>query len=646
MLGYAIQKSHGYSWPPATHKSMDKKGLLDTAGETAPAFMALVRDGDKVKRLDFVNNQGKAVKEFNAVCGEGKKYKVGALTRNLGTVSAVATASALEFEHYGHDVYELWTNYLQQQGHYKKVSHTEADAGMLTVAERTRIRKANLAKLDADIKDMKSEQLFQNYYFEAVFVRKDTGALALRGIGHHRSLDAAAKSYRNQAAAYINTDQPFTSVFYSREGGAFYCSDGDMEQLSCQRALGYALRAYRFKRGPVTPSKRVYFDYSTPDHEARFFAIVKDTKTEEVKKYNLTMRDQGKAQRQFNKLTKEENKIGALGYSHRSSARWVQYKSSSKQYADLDVALAQFAQRRLGMFKGKFSLAAAELLTTKARAAELKATKDAYLKGADANKKFRQSVEAFRASQPGLASRYAQAIRYSVFSVRIGSSYNTNFQRQFRIVNKAAWSYAGLLKGAANRLLAVSNVEVAQAKNARRVAKDRYGRAETIAGNFEHIVVLGLGTPKVLFTSHNLTASANSQALLGWIWRNLDPSGARHRWFMESRADILKYHAWKYTAAQAPTEDKKDYFKSFAVFEDRDSGKFTVETCAGTESSNKAADVAKASKACVAQFQKDVNPVRSEKNVRGFFISGTQFIFSKYEDTRDGNDMNKGEIPA
>jgi hypothetical protein len=157
MFGYAVQKSHAYSWPPATNKAMDKKGLLDTTGQAPAGFMALVKDGDSVKRLDFVNNQAKAIKEFNAICGEGKKYKVGALTRNLGTVSAVATASALEFEHYGHDVYELWTTWLQQQGHYKKCAHTEADAGMLTVAERTRSRKAGLAKLDADIKDMKSE---------------------------------------------------------------------------------------------------------------------------------------------------------------------------------------------------------------------------------------------------------------------------------------------------------------------------------------------------------------------------------------------------------------------------------------------------------------------------------------------------------
>lgn len=157
MFGYAVQRASSYSTPPTTNVAMDKKGLLDTSGQAPAGFMALVKDGDKVKRVDFVNNQGKAVKEFNALCGEGKKYKVGVLTRNLGSIAVVGTASAEEFEHWGQDVYELWTTYLQQQGHYKKASHNEADAGMLTVAERTRLRKAGLAKLDADIKDMKSE---------------------------------------------------------------------------------------------------------------------------------------------------------------------------------------------------------------------------------------------------------------------------------------------------------------------------------------------------------------------------------------------------------------------------------------------------------------------------------------------------------
>lgn len=87
---------------------------------------------------------------------------------------------------------------------------------MLTIAERNKIRKAALAKLDGDLKDIKSDQLFQVYYFEAIFVLKETGAAAIRAIGNRRSLDDAAKGYRAQAAAYINRDQLFTAVLYSR----------------------------------------------------------------------------------------------------------------------------------------------------------------------------------------------------------------------------------------------------------------------------------------------------------------------------------------------------------------------------------------------------------------------------------------------
>lgn len=164
MLGYAIHRADSYNSPPKTNKALDKKGLLDTAGQAPAGYLALVRDGDKVKRIDYrhvsgidANNRAVALREFKAICGEGKKYKVGAVTRNLGSVSVIATASAEEFEHFGHDVYQLWADYIQQQGHYKKVTHDEAEAGMLTVAERTRLRKAGLAKVDADIKDFKSE---------------------------------------------------------------------------------------------------------------------------------------------------------------------------------------------------------------------------------------------------------------------------------------------------------------------------------------------------------------------------------------------------------------------------------------------------------------------------------------------------------
>lgn len=46
------------------------------------------------------------------------------------------------------------------------------------------------------------------------------------------------------------------------------------------------------------------------------------------------------------------------------------------------------------------------------------------------------------------------------------------------------------------------------------------------------------------------------------------------------------------------------------------------------------------------EFQKETNPVRSKKNVRGVFVSGTSFIFSKYESSASQANDKKGEIPA
>jgi hypothetical protein len=162
------------------------------------------------------------------------------------------------------------------------------------------------------------------------------------------------------------------------------------------------------------------------------------------------------------------------------------------------------------------------------------------------------------------------------------------------------------------------------------------------------MAVLGSGAPRILWSSSgDIKNCKYGQTLLGYIWRNSDPSGSPKPFWREGRRDFLKYHAWKWTQTVAMTKDKKDYFKSFSVYEDRDTGKIELKTCEGTESKKPAAAITAAQKKCVATFTKDTNPVRSgDKNLRGFFVSGTQFIFSKHEDKPDGDQMFKGEVPA
>lgn len=92
-------------------------------------------------------------------------------------------------------------------------------------------------------------------------------------------------------------------------------------------------------------------------------------KTEEVKKYNLTLRDQAKAVAQFEKLTQSDDKIGALGFNGMpGNPRWIKFVKHDGSMADIDVALAQFAQQRLDRFiDGKPTIESIGLLTKEAR---------------------------------------------------------------------------------------------------------------------------------------------------------------------------------------------------------------------------------------------------------------------------------------
>ena len=85
---------------------------------------------------------------------------------------------------------------------------------------------------------------------------------------------------------------------------------------------------------------------------------------------------------------------------------------------------------------------------------------------------------------------------------------------------------------------------------------------------------------------------------------------------------------------------------AFSVYEGREDGKFTVNPCKGTEATIPAAKARVATQACLKEFNKDTNPARSDKNVRGFFVSNGAFIFSKYEENLEMESLNKAELPG
>jgi len=174
-------------------------------------------------------------------------------------------------------------------------------------------------------------------------------------------------------------------------------------------------------------------------------------------------------------------------------------------------------------------------------------------------------------------------------------------------------------------------------------------------GHNEHVVMLANGkNPKLLFATEDPASSSYMQTLIGFIYATLDPSSTTRdprnrliRWWRGGRPNFLKYQAFKYTSKVAPTADGSDYYTTFSVYEKRSKeGEFELVGCPGTENKRSAGQKNTARDKCIKEFNQNVNPLRSKKDVKGFLVYGTKFLFSKHDETRDMADLNKKQFPA
>jgi len=445
-LGRGFENPACFS-PPVNNPASKTKGIFD-APQAAPVMhIALADDGKKVVRLNFTANRAQSIKEFKALVGEGKKYKSGLLMRNrmqnTGNVGVrvyvPARASSTEFEDHGMDVHETVARYLQNLGLYKKVNK-DGKGGLETIAERDarwKIEGDRLRKLTSAIP---TGQLFRTYNFDAVFYRPSTGAIWRRRYNTNQ-MQNLVNTFQAWANQQMKVDVPYTMVGVGMQAGCLLTTDkAGYTSYNTQRAIGYAIRVRLLHYAVFDVKDKILLDVNTPDHQARFFAIVKDTKTDEIKRYNLTMRDQGKAQRQFNELTKDKTKIGAFGYDG-LNPRWVGYASRVSRYEDVDAMLGQFAQRRLNRCKKNEP---ETLVFKKDRDEAIAKTTKAFRQKAEQNKKFVADLRAHMAKHPALRNRFPRAVYFSVYSFRAGHRFRgtTPFWR----VSYTAYSYAAILR--------------------------------------------------------------------------------------------------------------------------------------------------------------------------------------------------------
>lgn len=276
----------------------------------------------------------------------------------------------------------------------------------------------------------------------------------------HSALNSVRSTIRN---GKIRRDQKVEFLLTTQQGGAIYCSAG-MDNEVARRLIGHGLRTNSFKYRPMHFTKPVFFDMNVPEHEQRFFAIVKDLKTNEVKKYQLAMNNQGKAQNQFKQLTNGADKIGSLGKTERSNPRWIQHKTKDG-YKDVELALGEFAQQKLGIFKdNSVTPENGELVSANEMTKKYQEYINMYTGSIKKQQETAKKLNQLARADKKLANRYVKPIFFTVFSIRDGYTHEvkSNARKWFKDQKMRATSQKQLMEQVARRILAMANQQARQ----------------------------------------------------------------------------------------------------------------------------------------------------------------------------------------
>lgn len=130
-----------------------------------------------------------------------------------------------------------------------------------------------------------------------------------------------------------------------------------------------------------------------------------------------------------------------------------------------------------------------------------------------------------RADLPHLQSRLVRNLPFTIYSFRNGKGYSNSYKTRVLKWSTRAWSYAQLLRLAANRIETLFNWESSHVATSRVFNLDKdWGKAERMLNTHSHIAVLGEAAPRILWTSTQNYDSRVMQFLLGWVYSNADCS--------------------------------------------------------------------------------------------------------------------------
>lgn len=237
MIGYALYKN----WLYADKKMTDR---YISAASNKYHYVAYLRekDGGKIVKVALVKNAAKSKSRLDTIVGKFKKYDTGVMGHTAIMGKWLYPISQLKGSHKNFDVYELMAKYCQDELKlYKENAYDEKSIKLVTQKQIIEKQQKALKKLQALFKGT-GERLYKQYYFLAVSYNRRTKAIGMESGFHAWNMKNAMSRLTKAIFNNIikrNADKAFT--FHVQTNGPFYCSEGDLTKLLCQRSIGYAI---------------------------------------------------------------------------------------------------------------------------------------------------------------------------------------------------------------------------------------------------------------------------------------------------------------------------------------------------------------------------------------------------------------------
>lgn len=347
MIGHAIVQN----WLIPEKKMINK--YLSSASRHYRHVAYLQDSKGEVVRLNLTKNYATSLAQFHAfVDSEDSAYVAGIIGHSAQN-KWWAKHSQLRGSEKNHDCLEIIVTYAQKKLELYKDSGTDEKAAKVLVREKMEEKHKSALKKMRELYSGKGEKLYRQYVFYATTYDKNThhfGQIARSG--HYTMKAAMNVLVTNIYNAIVSKHKEVAYMFFSYETVPFYCSEGKLDTVLCQRMIGHALRS-NWQRAD---KKMVDPQMSTLDLDNQYIAYVKDDRKDgaEVKRINLTD-NWSAAVARYNQLVKgntAEYTVGIMSHT-RDQKWWYPYtqKTGNLKFTDVDQILAEYCQKKLEVWK-------------------------------------------------------------------------------------------------------------------------------------------------------------------------------------------------------------------------------------------------------------------------------------------------------